>query len=79
MTISEEDGTSPRRLISKRQMLEMVPLSYPTIWDRMRRGEFPLSVKLDDAGNRVFWFADEIQTWINDRPRSELKPAAGRA
>ena len=63
-----------RRLISKRELLKTIPLSYPTIWDKMRRDQFPKSVKLDDAGGKVAWYADEIDDWIESRKRVELKP-----
>ena len=63
-----------RTLILKAEVLERVPFSYPTIWQKMRRGEFPLSVQLDDAGNKVAWFEDEIDEWIESRKRVELKP-----
>ena len=64
----------PCRLLTRAQLLEIVPLSYPTVWARMRRGEFPLSVQLDNAGSKSFWFADEVAAWIESRPRSDLKP-----
>jgi len=38
--VSPKAATS-RRLIDKRQLLERVPLSYPTIWKRMKAGTFP--------------------------------------
>ena len=65
-----------RALIAKREVLERVPYSYPTIWEKMRRGEFPRSVALDDAGTKVAWYADEIDEWIESRKRVELKPLA---
>ena len=52
----------------------MVPYSYATLWQKMRRGEFPLSVKLDDAGTKVAWVENEILEWINSRERVQLKP-----
>ena len=66
-----------RTLMSKRELLRRVPYSYPTIWDKMRRGEFPKSVKLDDGGHKVAWYEDEVQEWIENRQRVELKPADG--
>ena len=68
-------GAPPvRRLIDNAEFLSLVPLSYVTLWQKMRRGEFPQSVKLDDAGTRVAWFADEIESWIESRERVHLKP-----
>ena len=66
-----------RRLISKRQLLGLIPISFPSVWARMRKGEFPLSVQLDDAGSKSFWYLNEVQQWIESRPRSKLKPLPG--
>ena len=66
-----------RILISKREVLRRVPYSYPTLWHKMRKGEFPKSVKLDDGGHKVAWFEDEIDQWIESRDRTELKSVDG--
>ena len=63
-----------RKLITKIEVLERVPYSYPTIWAKMRKGEFPRSVQLDDAGARVAWYEDEVSDWIESRERTQLKP-----
>ena len=68
-----------RTLISKREVLRRVPYSYPTVWAKMRKGEFPRSVKLDNDGNKVAWFEDEIDEWIESRERVELKPSIAGA
>ena len=61
-------------LLSKREVLALVPLSYPTIWAMMRKGTFPLSIKLDSTGTKIAWHAGEIQAWILSRERVQLKP-----
>ena len=66
-----------RTLIGKREVLARVPYSYPTLWDKMRKGKFPESVKLDDGGHKVAWYEDEIREWIDSRQRSQLKPHIG--
>ena len=68
-----------RKLITKAEVLERVPYSYPTIWEKMRRGEFPRSVKLDDSGAKVAWFEDELIEWIESRKRVDLKPLPAAA
>ena len=65
------DAPAVRRIISKRQLLEAIPLSYPTIWEMMRKGAFPLSVVI---GGKVGWFEDEVADWQARRKRSQLKP-----
>ena len=71
----ERDGAELPKLISKRQLLQIVPLSYTSIWSRMRKDEFPRSVKLDDTGAKVAWILSEVEEWIASRPRVQLKPA----
>lgn len=56
------------RLIDKRTLLGLVPLSYSSVWDLMRQGHFPLSVRI---GGRVYWRAHEVESWIAALPRSE--------
>jgi predicted DNA-binding transcriptional regulator AlpA len=58
------------RLIDRAQLLELVPLSYPMIWGKMRRGEFPRALKID---NRTLWYVDEIRAWLEKQPRQKLK------
>ena len=55
------------RLIGKRELLQLVPLSYSSIWDLMRQDQFPLSVRI---GSRVYWRAHEVEKWIADLPHS---------
>ena len=45
----ERAAPAVRKLISKRELLDLIPLSYPTLWQMMRRGEFPKSIKLTDG------------------------------
>lgn len=65
MTNSEKPKLN---LINKRQLLAIVPLSYSSIWDLMRTGDFPLSVRI---GSRVYWRAREIEAWLAALPRSQ--------
>ena len=56
------------RLIDKRTLLRLVPLSYSTIWKLMRRNEFPLSVVVS---GRVFWKISEVYRFVDELPRSK--------
>ena len=76
----ERDAPAVRRLIRKSQLLDLVPLSFPTIWEMMRRGEFPLPVKLGSAPNAPSaWFEDEVAAKVESLERVEYKPAASTA
>jgi len=47
------------------EVMARVGLSRSTIYDKMRRGEFPLCINL--SVRAVGWIADEIIDWINER------------
>lgn len=49
------------------QVSEMVGLSRTTIWRRERAGDFP--ERIDLGGRSVGWRADEVQAWLEGRPR----------
>ncbi len=70
MPDNDHEG-SPCRLLTRKQLLEIVPFSYPTIWGLMRRGEFPKALLIGQQ--KVAWREDEIREWIDSRPRQELK------
>jgi prophage regulatory protein len=61
----------PCRLLTRAQLLEIIPFSYPTLWGMMRRGEFPKALRISQQ--RVAWREDEVREWIESRPRQELK------
>jgi prophage regulatory protein len=64
-----------RKLISKRELLELIPLSYVTIWSMMRRGDFPKSIKITNGPTaKSAWYLDEVSAWQASRARTELKP-----
>jgi predicted DNA-binding transcriptional regulator AlpA len=60
-----------RRLLSRKEVCEMTGISYPTIWQHMRRGTFPQSRAV---GGRSFWLSDEVAAWIEALPNRQLKP-----
>jgi prophage regulatory protein len=64
------DNNEPTALIFKAEVLRRVGYTYTSLWRMMREGKFPLSF---DVGNKTAWREDEIEAWIRDRPRSNLK------
>jgi predicted DNA-binding transcriptional regulator AlpA len=58
------------KLIFKKDVVERVGHSFPTIWKWMRAGTFPLSF---DVGGKTAWRESEIDHWLATRPRSSLK------
>jgi prophage regulatory protein len=61
----------PDTLLTRAQVLEIVPLSYPTLWVMMRRGEFPKPIRI--SKQRVAWKISEVHAWQQGCPRQELK------
>lgn len=56
-------------LLSIREVAEASGISKPTIYRRMKAGDFPRPVKL--SPNRVAWYESEILAWLESRPVSE--------
>ena len=68
-------ATAPaRRLLKLEQVKAMTGLGHSFIYEKMGRGEFPAAVKLG-RGIAVSWYEDEVQAWINSRPRA-TRPGA---
>lgn len=64
--------------LTKQQVLELVGVSFPTLWDWMRKGQFPSSRVLGQgAGNRTTarWLRSEINQWMASRPPRLFKGA----
>jgi predicted DNA-binding transcriptional regulator AlpA len=61
------------RLLTKRELLDLVKVSYPTIWQWMRDGKFPRSRSLGVGGQKIVWLASEVESWMTNLPVRELK------
>jgi prophage regulatory protein len=53
-----------QRLIRLPQVKAMVGLGRSSIYDRMKRGEFPIPIKV---GRVSGWIEAEVQVWISER------------
>jgi prophage regulatory protein len=62
-----EDGarnkSGPRRMLSEKQVLEIVPVGRTTLYRMEKAGRFPKSTYI--SPNRRVWFDDEIIAWQN--------------
>jgi prophage regulatory protein len=65
------DDSPAARLITRRDVLDRVPISYPALWAAMRAGTFPRSRQV---GGRALWIEAEINAWILALP---IKPLLG--
>ncbi len=54
-----------RIAINKKRLLQIVPLSYTTVYELERAGKFPPSFLLTEK-TRV-WYLDEIEEWLEQR------------
>src|SRR6516165_4673318 len=66
-TEEREVAKKPKRLLSREQVLDRVPLSYPTILKRIGDEENPFP-KPRMIGSRPFWVEDEIDQYITNLP-----------
>lgn len=56
-----------RRIISKKELLKMVPYSAQHILRLEKNKEFPQRIKV--GARRVGWYLDEVMDWLAARPR----------
>jgi prophage regulatory protein len=57
------DKSAPRRMLSEKQVLEIVPVGRTTLYRMEKAGRFPKSTYI--SPNRRVWFEDEIIAWQN--------------
>ena len=69
---SPTDTDPDEAFLSRGRVCELVGLSYPTIWELIRRRAFPPARKI--SRNRVAWLKSEITAWMRSRPCQTVKP-----
>jgi prophage regulatory protein len=57
------DKSRPRRMLSEKQVLEIIPVGRTTLYRMAKAGRFPKSTYV--SPNRRVWFEDEIIAWQN--------------
>jgi prophage regulatory protein len=68
------DKSAPRRMLSEKQVLEIVPVGRTTLYRMEKAGRFPRSTYI--SPNRRVWYEDEIIAWQN--AVDEFDPNRGR-
>ena len=68
------DKSGPRRMLSEKQVLVIVPVGRTTLYRMEKAGRFPRSTYI--SPNRRVWFEDEIIAWQN--AVDEFNPSRGR-
>jgi prophage regulatory protein len=71
----DQPPTPTLKFLTKKQVLEKIPVTAPTLWTWVRQGKFP---KPRSFGvNRVFWIEEDVDQWIRSQPVRVYKPWAG--
>lgn len=73
--MSESQLKAPRNILTQKQTEEKIGMNRITIWRHEKDGKFPLRVKLTDK--KIGWFEDEIDAWLESRPRGICARAGG--
>jgi prophage regulatory protein len=68
------DKSEPRRMLSEKQVLDIVPVGRTTLYRMEKAGRFPRSTYI--SPNRRCWFMDEIIAW--QKAVDEFDPNRGR-
>ncbi len=61
---------SAKRLINRKTLLEMIPLSDRAIYDLEKRGDFPARIAL--TSRNVAWELGAIESWIESRKTASV-------
>src|SRR3954453_21475822 len=70
----EDRPPEPRRMLSEKQVLEIVPIGRTTLYRMEKAGKFPRSTYI--SPNRRIWYEDEITAW--QATVNEFDPRRGR-
>ena len=68
---NDNNFNSGKKLINRRTLLSMIPLSDRTIYNLEKRGEFPRRIVL--TSRNVAWDLAEVENWIEERKLSDTK------
>jgi predicted DNA-binding transcriptional regulator AlpA len=61
----------PWCLLNKKQVVDRIGVSFPTIWKWMRAGKFPRARTVGDL--KSVWLESEIAAWMSALPLRRLK------
>ena len=68
---AEADG---ERFLSRAEVLDLIGVTYPVIWQWIRDGKFPAAREI--GARRVGWLASEVRKWMENCPKRKLKKVA---
>ncbi len=77
--IANADQPVHRTILRLREVMRRAGVGKSTIYDRMKKGQFPPQRKLLEGSDSVGWYEDEIDAYIDsdkaNRPHSQLSIA----
>jgi predicted DNA-binding transcriptional regulator AlpA len=62
--MSEEKLTSEERFLRIPQILKLIPIGKSTLWEKIKKGEFPKQIKL--GPKTAVWKASDVQAYIDN-------------
>ena len=68
------DKSGPRRMLSEKQVLDIVPVGRTTLYRMEKAGRFPKSTYI--SPNRRVWYEDQVIAW--QHAVDEFNPNRGR-
>ncbi|KAF1046347.1 MAG: hypothetical protein GAK35_01032 [Herbaspirillum frisingense] len=76
MTAQDAAGkdASRKKIINRKQLLEMIPLSERTILDMEKKGQFPRRFAI--TPRLVGWDLADVEAWIDQRKAAAEQPVA---
>ena len=54
----------PRKMLSEKELLAILPFARSTLWRLEETGKFPRATPIDGT-NRRYWFLDQVVEWQN--------------
>lgn len=71
LNLQAKDKIPSPRFVMRDELCARIGLTFPTIWLKMREGQFPLP---RDLGGRPGWLDSDVSEWIRSRPLRGYKP-----
>jgi prophage regulatory protein len=73
---ASDNGRRPLRMLSEKQVLEIVPVGRSTLWRLERAGKFPRGVFI--SPNRKIWYETEVVEWQDALDQSDPRRGRGK-
>ena len=67
---SPQKKSAPTRLIDKAELLTILPVTFPTVWNWMRKGKFPRGYVLN---GKTVWDSAEVNDFLAGMKRRAYK------